>query len=256
MTVTYNSAAKLRNYWSKVVLPSSVEWIVVDNASTDDSAAVAHSLGARVIRLAQNLGFGAANNRGFRESRSPYVAFLNPDVTPKPRDLPTLAKFLDGHPNSLVAPQLVHDSGTPQPNGRGAPILWHKVMHRIRPSLLDGSYRLVASRGEVATADWLTGAVVAGKRAHLDRLGPWDEHFFVYYEDTDLGVRNAKTGGQSYVMGDCTWVHGWARETARFAPTAWRLELQSMLRFYRRYPHFLAPSLPISGRTQSVVDAR
>src|SRR5512135_2610766 len=60
------------------------EMIVVDNGSTDDSAALAESIGARVLRLGQNLGFAAAVNRGIRAARAEWVAILNNDITLDP----------------------------------------------------------------------------------------------------------------------------------------------------------------------------
>jgi N-acetylglucosaminyl-diphospho-decaprenol L-rhamnosyltransferase len=74
VTVTYNSAAILRHCWYEAAKP--FEWIVVDNGSQDDSADVAEELGARVVRLAANVGFSAANNIGARHSSAPYLFFV------------------------------------------------------------------------------------------------------------------------------------------------------------------------------------
>ncbi len=57
------------------------EIMVVDNGSTDDSAALAESMGALVVRLERNFGFAAAVNRGIAAARSEWVAILNNDVT-------------------------------------------------------------------------------------------------------------------------------------------------------------------------------
>lgn len=249
ITVTFNSAAQLREYWGDIKLPEGVEWVVVDNASSDDSVDVATTLGARVVPLPKNIGFGAANNIGFHSSGAPYVAFVNPDASPRLADLDALRAWLDKHPRDLVSPQLTNPDGSPQPNGRGLPYLAYKVLHRVLPRAVEATYRRYAGEGEVATVDWFIGAVVLGNREWLHHLGPWDERFFVYYEDSDLGLRNAAEGGRSVVIGDCRWVHGWARSTARLSVAAWKLEVPSMVRFYTRYPALLAPlSRPHSKR--------
>uniref|UniRef100_UPI003CFAFC34 glycosyltransferase n=1 Tax=Campylobacter coli TaxID=195 RepID=UPI003CFAFC34 len=80
ISVSYNSGEALRRFWLDAALPHSVRWIVVDNASTDDSVSVARAAGAEVIQLSENIGFGAANNLGFEQADSPYVGFVNPDV--------------------------------------------------------------------------------------------------------------------------------------------------------------------------------
>ena len=80
VTVTFNSAATLRHFWADWPR-EACEWIVVDNCSTDDSVAVAESLGACVLRLSENVGFSAANNVGARMATGDVLGFLNPDVT-------------------------------------------------------------------------------------------------------------------------------------------------------------------------------
>lgn len=239
ITVTYNSASKLRRYWSDVQLDSSIEWVVVDNASTDESVELAAELGARVIPLPNNVGFGAANNIGFASTTSDFIAFVNPDVSPNPDDLERLAQHLSEHPTDLVAPQLLNSDRSLQPNGRGLPYLSAKVVNRISDRAGRDGYLLTANDGEVLEADWLMGAVVAGLRDHVAEIGVWDERFFVYYEDSDLGLRNAAAGGRSVVLGDVRWVHGWARETKVPSLSAWRLELPSMFKFYLRYPNLI-----------------
>jgi GT2 family glycosyltransferase len=251
ITVTYNSARAIEAFWSSVDLGDDVEWVVVDNASTDNSRQLATDLGARVIPLDANRGFGAANNIGFHASSAPYVCFVNPDVTPVVAELPRLEALLNDEERLLVAPQLLNEDGSRQPNGRGAPSLLHKVLHRVRPGLVEDTYRREAARGEVVEVDWVMGAALAGRRAWLGSLGPWDERFFVYYEDSDLGLRNARAGGRTLVVGDVRWAHGWQRETASANWRAWRREVPSMVKFYRRYPGLLTLSLSGASRERS-----
>lgn len=239
ITVTYNSAKDLTRFWSEFAANTDVEWIVVDNASADNSAELAEKFGARVIRLDTNLGFGGSNNVGFAQATGTYVAFVNPDVAVMVEDLEQLESHLDAHPSHLVSPQLLNPDGSLQPNGRGMPYLAYKVLNRLRPHTLEGTYLLRATAQETLMCDWLMGAVVAGTRAHLSGLGPWDTRFFVYYEDSDLGLRNKRQGGRSVVLGSIRWVHGWARETKTASASAWRREIPSLLKFYSRYPRLL-----------------
>lgn len=242
ITVTHNSQAALERHWGGWAPLAGQAWVVVDNASTDDSVAVASRLGARVISLPKNVGFGAANNVGFAQSTSRWVAFVNPDVTPRATDLAEIGAHLDSSPRTLVSPQLVNADGSLQPNGRGEPFLVSKIRNRTASEGLVGTYLRFAQPNEVVTVEWLMGAVVAGTRSHLASLaslGPWDERFFVYYEDSDLGIRNAQAGGTSQILGSVRWIHGWARETKSLSWRAWKLELASMARFYGRYPRLL-----------------
>ena len=238
ITVTYNSASTLRALFA--ACPADVEWIVVDNGSTDDSAAVATELGAaRVIELTDNRGFGAANNVGFAAARGQYVAFINPDVTVDYADLPALAARIDDG-GGLVSPQLINPDGTLQPNGRGMPLLTNKVLNRLRdPNKGTDTYLIYSPEAVEKYVFWLMGASIAGTREELLKLGPWDERFFLYYEDSDIGIRAWKAGLTVRLHGDAQWVHGWARETKTFRLRPWLREIASMTRFYTRYPELL-----------------
>lgn len=240
ITVAYNSAPALREFWTNTNFPDSVTWYVVDNASTDDSVDVANSLGATVIKLRKNVGFGAANNIAFKQSCSSHVAFVNPDLQVDVSSLGALAAAADNS-NAIVAPQLVYPDGTPQPNGRGYPYLWSKVRNRLDNGATETQYRHYARPGSRIEVVFAIGAAITGRRDLFESLGPWDEHFFVYYEDSDLGLRARKHGIPTILEGDVRWVHGWARETDGFNWQAWRRELPSMLKFYSRYPQLILP---------------
>ncbi|WP_158036631.1 glycosyltransferase [Pseudoclavibacter caeni] len=244
ITVTYNSSDAIKKHWAgDFGNRSDVEWIVVDNASTDDTVEVAKSLGAKVVANRVNQGFSAANNLGYRESRGTHVAFVNPDVEIMVEDLARMAEFLDGHPRVLAAPQLVNMDSSLQPNGRGWPFLTDKILHRVLPRAVASRYRLYAKPGELRQVVWATGAVVLGQRSTFDELhGPWDDHFFLYYEDSDVCLRARAKGIPTVVLGDVRWVHEWARETTGFRFLPWKREFTSMVKFYARYPRLVFTS--------------
>lgn len=239
ITVTYNSGRALERYWGSFELPDNAEWIVVDNGSSDDSVRVAASLGARVIELEKNIGFGAANNVGFHASSSPFVAFVNPDVTVRSDSLGPLREILE-RTDALVSPQLANPDGSLQPNGRGYPFLLWKIINRTAGGEKNKGYQRIATAAEELPVVWFMGATVLGRRDVLSRLGPWDERFFVYYEDSDLGLRALRAGIDRILVGEQVWIHGWARETRTLRLSAWKLELPSMLKFYSRYPRLLS----------------
>lgn len=243
ITVTHNSRRALEDFWGKNdSLPAGVEWIVVDNSSTDGSADVAESLGAtRVIRLSENLGFASSNNEGLKAASGDFIGFVNPDVRVKFADL----KMLEGVAHAkqaVVSPQLMNADGSVQPNGRGFPFLWHKVKNRLgAEAKLRGSYLLFSDNDEPRMVCWLMGASVFGTRATIDKFGAWDPHFFLYYEDKDFCLRAWNADVPVALVPRAEWTHGWARETSSLSAMPWKRELASMLKFYRRYPEFLLP---------------
>jgi len=237
ITVTHNSSRTLAHFWTQSGASSGVEWIVVDNASTDDTVEVARSLGAHVIELAENKGFSFANNVGYRAASADFVGFLNPDVRLDIAALRTLQRVSREH-QAVVGPQLLNHDGSPQPNGRGFPTLAAKIRNRLRGD--DPRYQLFGLDEAPRPVVWLMGAAVLGHRAEIDRFGAWDPHFFLYYEDSDIGLRSWKAGVPVLLVPTARMLHGWARETAggfRLAP--WRREIASMTKFYARYPSLL-----------------
>jgi GT2 family glycosyltransferase len=215
-----------------------VEWVVVDNASTDDSVAVAQRCGADVVvRLPENRGFSAANNVGTSVAAGDNILFANPDLTVDFEGLAALQRRLD-EGVGLVAPQLLNEDGTRQPNGRGFPTLLNKVRNRT-PGRELSDYRIFAAPGETVPVCFAIGAAVAGTRAFIESLGGWDEGYFVYYEDSDLGLRSWMAGGPVELIGDVRWRHEWARATLRPRLQPWVLEARSMTRFYGTYPALL-----------------
>ncbi|MEU8216292.1 glycosyltransferase family 2 protein [Micromonospora taraxaci] len=247
ITVTYNSADTLRRCWGGTHKP--YEWIVVDNCSADDSVAVAEELGARVIRLPENVGFSKANNVGVRQASGAYVLFANPDLEIGPDGFSTMQRHLDVH-GGLVAPQLIGTDGVAQPNGRGFPYATAKLGNRkIWPlSRMHASYRVVANPGESVYVAWVMGAAVAARTADFTAMGGWNDRFFLYYEDHELGLRAWRHGMPVALLGDVRWTHHWARATNSFQwSRAHTLELQSARTFFGMFPEFLI-GLPTAAR--------
>lgn len=238
ITVTYNNAKELSNYWSEA-RHLGAEWLVVDNASDDGSGELAGKLGANVVRLDTNLGFSAANNIGLRHLRTPYVAFVNPDVRVSGGDwMGRLGALLDLGHLDIVAPQLVNIDGTKQHNARGAPYLAWKVAHRLSASRAQ-EWGYIRTVSEVSYCSWLMGAAICSRASTIRALGGWDERYFLYYEDHDLCLRGWQKGLKVGIDPTVEWTHEWKRETSSFAPRAWKAELRSMLTFYKTYPKLL-----------------
>lgn len=241
ITVTYNSVAQLTANWTSTDL-GRARWLVVDNRSTDESIATARALGAEVMALPANVGFSAANNRGLSEVDTPWTMFVNPDVSlASPADLNRLAAVSRHNKGALVAPQLLNPDGSEQSNARGLPFLTDKVANRAvghRGSPV-GQYAKTGF-AQPTYAAWVMGAAVGGPTETFRSLGGWDERYFIYYEDHDLGLRMWDSGGAVVVDPEVRWTHEWQRATSRLAYTPWLHELRSMRSFYRAHPQFLS----------------
>ena len=182
----------------------SWEIIVVDNASSDGSAAMVrqHFPQVRLIANDSNLGFTHGNNQGLAASQGRYVLLLNPDTEVVGEAVATLLTFLDAHPDvGVVGPQLRYPDGSIQPSRRRFPTLATAfVESTVLQPLFAGSRLLrryyVADRPDDVTqdVDWLVGACLLVRREAIAQAGPLDEGFFMYAEELDWCRRIKQAG--------------------------------------------------------------
>ena len=188
-------------------VPSEV--LVVDNASTDGSAQLLG--GDRTITLIANdtnRGFGAAINQAATMTPAPLLWILNPDCRVLPGAYRALLAILDHHSEcAIAAPQLLNADGSVQASARGEPDAWtglfgrHGLLTKFFPSSAAARRNLpaadlVASGVESAEVPWVMGAAMLVRREPFDRVGRFDERYFLYWEDADL-CRRLRTAGFS-----------------------------------------------------------
>lgn len=242
ITVCFNSARHLNARW-KSIPEAGGRWIVLDNCSSDGSAELAKDLGAEVVRLPSNIGFARANNVALKMVNSVFVAFVNPDVW---IDYDTFERLGISctERRALVAPQLVNLDGSTQANGRGMPYLFDKLAHRnlkLPGSRLDEYLADGANKLEPYFVTWVIGAAVCGRRVDVLAAGGWDERYFLYYEDHQLGLDAWRAGIPVMLDPGVRWIHEWERATMRWEIRPWRREIASAVRFYARHPFLVLP---------------
>ena len=193
------------------------EAIVVDNASRDGSADLVATEfpDARLIRSEVNLGFAAANNRGFAIAQGRYVVLLNSDAFPRPLALPKAVAHMDADPNiGLGGAWLVGRDDSWQPSARLFPsplndfLTLSGLAARFPKSHFFGRVdRTWADPGEPADVDWVPGAFSIIRRDVLEQVGSFDEAFFLYYEEVDLCRRIKAAGYKVCYWPDVVVVH-------------------------------------------------
>lgn len=202
--VSYNSRGTLLANVQALLAMPGVTVTVVDNASTDDSLGVLGGLPARTIQSGRNGGFGFGCNLGMLAGDAPYVLFLNPDARIERDDLDRLVAVLDNEPAvAIVGPRLLDGTGALIPNlrtGQRASSIWAQALfvHRLLPNARWANEidRGAAAHDEVAFPEWISGACMLARRELLERVGGFDEGFFLYGEDMDLCTRLRAAGGR------------------------------------------------------------
>jgi N-acetylglucosaminyl-diphospho-decaprenol L-rhamnosyltransferase len=181
------------------------EVVVVDNGSADGSVSdlVAAFPDVTVIRPGANLGYGRAANLGAAATRAPIVAVLNPDAEVEPGTAAALVGRFESEDRLAAAgPQLHNPDGSRYPSARSAPSLTDAIGHAVFGVVAPGnrftrSYRQLDADPDVPrTVEWISGAAVWFRREALDRVGGWDERFFMFFEDVDLCRRLGADGWQ------------------------------------------------------------
>lgn len=220
VVVSFNTRGLLRRCLANVnqqIEGLRAEVLVVDNASRDGSAQMVRDEFPQVQLIANeaNRGFAAANNQAFARARGRLVALLNPDAELGDGVLRRAVARMNREPRvAAVGGRLLASDGTPQPSARMFPTLRDEVFVRtglawkFRRSRIFGRLdRAWADPDVDARVDWVPGAFFLVRASLLQRLGGFDERFFLYYEEVDLCRRIAAAGGEIWYWADCAVRH-------------------------------------------------
>jgi GT2 family glycosyltransferase len=178
------------------------EIVVVDNASGDSIGGrlAAEAPSVRLVAESSNRGYGAACNRGARESRRELLLFLNSDAVVQPGAAEALIGALESDPRAACAgPRLENPDGTLQPSILRLPTLWRVFCESSGLAFLSRGWL----RGHSATredhsrkraVECVKGAALLVRRTAFEEVGGFDESFFLYAEESDLCARLRKRG--------------------------------------------------------------
>ena len=194
-----------------------IEVVVVDNASSDGSAAMVRRdfPACKLVQLGATVGFGQANNAGALHARAPLLLLLNQDTVVRKGSLREFVELLDEHPRCGLAGGLVYDGDGDLERSTGSfPSLRNmaldRLLHYLPPARgLLGRYseRHWTGYGAARRVDWVTGAYLWIRRELFEKLGGFDENIYLYCEDVDLAYRALQTGAECWFFPRAPIVH-------------------------------------------------
>ena len=247
VVVSYNTAALLRQCLASVradVGPSR-EVFVVDNASTDGSAALVAAEFPEVHLIANdaNVGFTRANNQALRIARGRHLLLLNPDAELRLGALATLVGCLDADPTlGVVGPRLHYPDGELQSSRRRFPTLAtgfveSTILQRWFPRLpmLRRYYCDDLPVDRQCDVDWVVGACLLARREAADRVGFLDERFFMYSEELDWCRRIKDAGWRIAYVPSAVVIHHESRSAEQNLARRDVLFNESKVRYYAKY---------------------
>jgi GT2 family glycosyltransferase len=207
------------------------EVIVVDNSGRKLAQP---REGVKIIHNNENAGFGAAVNQGIRASNAPFVATLNDDAAAEPGWLQALVRAIAERPEiGMCASQIrmaadgrldsagmlvCADGSSKQCGHLEPPAKYARPRHALLPS----------------------GCAALYRREMLDEIGLFDESFFLYCEDTDLGLRARWAAWECVYAPDAVVEHRYSHSAGRASPLkAYYVERNRLYLLVKNYPEAL-----------------
>lgn len=203
IVVSHDSAEVLRACLDALA-GEGIPALVVDNASSDDSRAIAAAHGATVIANARNEGYGRANTIGVASCATPFVLIVNPDLELQQGVAAALLAAAERYPDAgMLAPRII------EPSGR----IFLQPRSLLSPPHLNQARAAVLPEGD-ACLPFLSGACLLIRRELFLALGGFDPDIFLFYEDDDL-CRRMRDAGHSLVhVHDAEVRHGRGRSSS------------------------------------------
>jgi N-acetylglucosaminyl-diphospho-decaprenol L-rhamnosyltransferase len=231
VTVTYSPGPHLGRFLSTLshATERPVSVIMADNGSTDGSPeeALERFPNTRLLRTGGNLGYGTAVNRAVAEmrkdSRENLDLFIvaNPDVQWGPNSIDAMLEAAERWPRAASFGPLIRDpDGSVYPSARHLPSVIRGGMHAVvgpvwRSNPWTAAYRQDRLEPSERPVGWLSGSCLLLRGAAFDAVGGFDERYFMYMEDVDLGDRLGRAGWQNVYVPSAEVLHDKGHSTGR-----------------------------------------
>lgn len=223
VTVTYSPGWHLDRFLASLSLATDrpVRVVMADNGSTDGSPeeAAQRYPNVQLLHTGANLGYGGAVNAGVAlldaedGERSEFLIVANPDVQWGPGSIEALLEAAARWPRAATLGPLIREpDGSVYPSARHLPSLIRGGMHAVVGPVWPNNpwtraYRQERLEPSERAVGWLSGACLLVRRAAFDAIGGFDERYFLYMEDVDLGDRLAKAGWLNVYVPEAEVLH-------------------------------------------------
>ena len=214
---------------------------VVDNNSPDSTGKkIEEEFKGEItsLNLAENVGFGKGHNSVLPFIESDYHAVINPDITISEDVLAELVQYMEANPKvAVVVPKLLFPSGEVQNIAKRQPSLLALISRRIHLPFLkkiEEHYLMLDEDLEKPQSiEFCTGCFFVMRTDIFKKINGFDERYFMYFEDADIG-RQALEYGELVYLPSVEVYHAWHRQTKKKA-SHFFMQLNSMFKYFKKW---------------------
>jgi len=218
------------------------EVIIVDNSGKGLVRRSSARWSARVIENSRNAGFGAAINQGFCASTAPYLATLNDDAVPGARWLESLVGAMEKRPDAGMCASQVRLFGEERVDSAGM------LVARDGSSKQRGQGRLPEDFPVAEETLFPSASAALYRRTMLEEIGGFDDRFFLYCEDTDLGLRARWAGWKCLYVPEAVVEHHYSHSAGRASPLkAYYVERNRLFVLAKNFPARMLLAAPFTS---------
>ena len=252
ITVTFSPGKHLWDFVNSVPAATTqgAHVVMVDNGSTDGApeavAAAEHSMPVELVNSGGNIGYGAAMNLGARHLRElreageiddEFFVISNPDVVFGPGCVDAMVEVAGRNPRAgAVGPVIKEADGSAYPSAREIPGLLSGIGHALLGPIWPGNpwtvrYMNQSDMRRERLAGWLSGSCLLLRWDAFTSVEGFDERYFMYMEDVDLGDRLAKAGWTNVFTPSAEIAHAQGHSASKHPEISLNAHHQSAYRF-------------------------
>ena len=243
ITVSYNSSAQLADFLASAVksVASPGQITVVDNNSADIGVTekLTKKLGVNLLKLDKNVGYGSAVNKAVPVLPAEFTTLLvcNPDSELNLESVVALKNAVQDSTVGVAGPRIFNEDGSVYPSARSIPSIRNGVGHALFANIWlsnpwTKNYLSEAHLQEkTVPTGWVSGACFAIRRELFSKVGGFDDGYFMYFEDVDLGYRLGKLGYTNLYVPEVSITHIGGESTKAIKKTMLRIHHESAMHF-------------------------
>lgn len=224
---------------------AKVKLTIIDNSPTPALQSAFRDLPVNYHFYGENVGYGRGHNWAIQSVRSKYHLILNPDIIVHSNTIKSLITFMDSNPNiGIVCSKVLNEDGTIQPLNKRYPTIYDLLIRRFLPEKLYHMFNFNNRLAWYETRDmgyesihdveFMSGCFMFCRTNVLKLVGGFDERYFMYFEDCDLGRKIQLVGYRTVYFPYSTVTHLWERASHKSIKMACVL-IANMIKYFNKW---------------------